>query len=83
MTVNEVPWITKCPKCGNCDPNVQCPITLGTPPQCSECQDNPWKERGSSYHVILHYLCMHCKTRYLLPKLEQTEYEYLLFSDDG
>ena len=79
--VNEEPWIAHCPKCGNTDQNVQCPITLGTPPQCAECHDNPWKDKHLD--MILYYLCMNCKTRYLLPKLEREEIEYHMFSHDG
>jgi hypothetical protein len=82
MTVNEDPWIAKCPKCGNTDPNVQWPITMGTPPQCAECKENPWRERGG-YHVIQHYLCMNCKLRYLTPKLEREDTEYIMFGHDG
>ena len=82
MTVNEDPWILKCPKCGNTDPNVQCPISLGTPKQCAECPDNPWKDRPG-YEKILHYTCMHCHINYLTPKLEREDREYSLFSHDG
>ena len=80
--VDEDPWITKCPRCGDTNQNVQCPVSLGTPPQCAECTVNPWKGK-SGYDLILYYICMKCGTRYLTPKLEREEIEYHLFSDDG
>jgi hypothetical protein len=77
MTVNEDPWIARCPRCGDTSQHTQCPITLGTPPQCAECQENPWKDKD--HHTILYYLCMVCKIRYLTPKLEREDTEYIMF----
>jgi hypothetical protein len=80
--VDEDQWVLKCPRCGNTDPNVQCPITLATPSQCAACPDNPWKDKGD-YHKVIHYVCMQCHTTYLIPKLEAEDREYRMFGHDG
>ena len=69
MTVNEDLWIGKCPQCLDENPNVQVPITLGTPPQCHDCDVNPWKGKGN-YEEVIYYLCQDCGCRYLTPKIE-------------
>ena len=69
MIVNEDPWIARCPRCGNTAQNVQCPVTLATPPQCAECEVNPWVEK-SDYKMIQYYICLRCNQRYLIPKVE-------------
>ena len=73
MVVNEDLWIGRCPKCGNTDPNVQCPVTLGTPMQCQECPVNPWRGKGN-YEEVLYYLCMHCGQRYLTPNVDPQDF---------
>ena len=84
MTVNEDPWVLRCPRCGDTSQHTQCPITLGTPQKCGECPDNPWRDKENpAFHEILYFLCMKCKTRYLTPKVSKDDTTYRLFSHDG
>jgi len=68
MSVDETPWEGICPRCGDRDPNHQCPVTIVSPRPCVECPHNPWRDAAGN-PLLLYYTCTVCGQRYLTPKV--------------
>jgi len=70
-TVDESVWERRCPRCGNTDPNVQCPVTFENA-LCPHCHNQVFPPRQGK-DIILYYRCQQCEQRYLIPKLDDKD----------